>query len=65
MLYMLTGTEVLFLKDLVEQLSGLADTSDYTREEVEMAIELLNKLQPVETEQYLDFIESFETTEED
>ncbi len=65
MLYMLTGTEVLFLKDLVEQLSGLSDPSEYTAEEVEMALELLNKLQPVETEKYLNFIDSFETTKED
>lgn len=62
---MLTASEIVFLKDLVQQLSDLADTSDYTDREIDLAMELLNRLEPIDTDKFVDFLESYETIEED
>lgn len=63
MVYMLTATEVLFLKELIEHLSALSDPSEYTWNEVETAMELLNRLESVETDSFLDYIQSIEDDE--
>lgn len=52
---MLTASEVLFLKDLIEQLASLSDASEYTENEVDEALELLEKVTPIKTEDYLQF----------
>lgn len=54
---MLTESEVIFIKDLLEQLSSAADPSEYTQEEVNLALELLNKLQPISTDRYFDLLD--------
>lgn len=52
---MLTATEVDFIKDVIEQLSSIADPSEYTDREVEEAIEILDKLKPYSTEDFIGF----------
>ena len=52
MIYMLTFTEVNFLKELLEQLASVADISDYTEQEVEEALEILNKVKPINIKDY-------------
>lgn len=54
---MLTATEIVFIKELIEQLSSLSEPSDYTLKEVEVAMELLNRLEPIDTEKFLKFSE--------
>ena len=61
---MLTASEIVFLKDLVQQLAGLADPSEYTENEVDLAMELLNRLEPIETEQFLEAMETMYPQEE-
>ena len=53
MIYLVTATEINFIKELLEQLSGVADTAEYTEREVEEALEILNSLKPIKTEDYL------------
>lgn len=53
MIYMLTATEVNFIKEVLEQLSLVADPSEYTEREVEEALEILNSIKPIKTEDYL------------
>lgn len=55
---MLTATEIVFLKDIIEQLAVLADPSDYTQSEIDQALELIDTLEPIETEDYLKAMET-------
>lgn len=64
MLYMLTATEVIFIKELLEHLAALADPCDYTVNEVDTALELLNRLESIETDSFLDYIQSIEIEED-
>lgn len=59
---MLTATEVVFLKDLIQQLSALAEVSEYTQNEIDEALELIDSLKPLKTE---DFLEVMEKEKED
>ena len=61
---MLTATEVIFIKELLENLAVLADASAYTRNEVDTALELLNRLESIETEDFLDYMQSIEDNED-
>lgn len=47
---MLTATEVVFLKDLIEHLGALSEASEHTSNEVDLALEMLNRIEPVDTE---------------
>ncbi len=47
---MLTALEIQHIKDVITDLTALADPSDYTRSEIEQALELLNKLEPIDCE---------------
>jgi hypothetical protein len=61
---MLTATELSFVKELIEQLAELADPSEYTQNEVSLALELLNRIEPLETNAVLDLLDSIEELEE-
>lgn len=52
---MLTSVEIIFIKELIEQLSEISDISEYTEGEVQEALELLDALLPIETETALDY----------
>lgn len=67
MFYMLTATEVVFIKDLIEDLCDAAGNSYgdcyITRKDVNTALELLNKIEPIETEAVLELLDSIEEEE--
>ena len=50
---MLTKTEVQHLKDVIADLMAVANPGEYNEEEAHQAIELLAKLDPMETEEIL------------
>ena len=51
--YMLTATEVLHIKNVIQDLLAIADPSEYTEQDVHHAIELLDKIKPLDTEEVL------------
>ena len=53
---MLTSAEIYYIKDIIQQLAALVDSSEYTEKEVEDVLELLDSLKPTKTEEYLDCI---------
>jgi hypothetical protein len=57
MIYMLTATEIVFIKDIIEQLATISEPSEYVKGEVTLALELLNKIEPVDTEKVLELFE--------
>lgn len=61
---MLTASEILFIKDLVQHLADVSDLSDYTSKEIDLALELLNRLEPVDTDKFIDFMDQYEEEEE-
>ena len=50
MFNLITTLEVNQIKDTLEELSALANPSEYSKNEVEELIELLSSLQPLDTE---------------
>lgn len=52
MFYMISSTEIAFIRDMFEQLADLSweELSDFSKQEVLQALSLLNKLSPVETD---------------
>ncbi len=50
MFNLITTLEVNQIKDTLEELSSLANPSEYSKNEVEELIELLSSLQPLDTE---------------
>jgi len=46
-LYMLTHTEIVLIKEVIEQLAALANPSEFSEGEVREALTLLNKIEPV------------------
>jgi len=50
MFNLITTLEVNQIKDTLEELSALADPSEYSKEEVDELIELIGSLQPLDTE---------------
>lgn len=71
MFYMLTATEVVFIKDLIIDLSdGIEEqvsepVASIWKKEVDTALELLNKIEPIDTESVLDLLDSIEDKEHD
>ncbi len=55
--YMLTATEVQHIKDVLTELMGCAEPGSYNDEEVHQAINLLSKLEALDTEQVLTTLE--------
>ncbi len=53
MFNLITTLEVNQIKDTLEELSTLANPSEYSKNEVEELIELLSSLQPLDTETVL------------
>ncbi len=53
MFNLITTLEVNQIKDTLEELSALANPSEYSKNEVEELIELLSSLQPLDTETVL------------
>jgi hypothetical protein len=51
--YMLTATEVQHIKNTFQDLLAIADPSEYTEQDVHHAIELLDKIRPLDTEEVL------------
>lgn len=51
---MLTSLEITFIRDIIKDLTALVEPSEYTKEEVDQALELLNKLQPIDCEKGLE-----------
>ena len=47
---MLTALEVQHIKDVISDLSAIADPSEFTLGEAEEALELLSKLEPIDCE---------------
>lgn len=60
MIYMFTATEVIFLKQLIEDLSSTADESSYTSHEIDQAMELLNNVTPIDTERALSMFDDID-----
>ena len=54
MFHLITSLEVNQIKDTLEELSSLANTSEYREEEVTQLIELLSSLTPLNTELVLE-----------
>lgn len=50
MFNLITTLEVNQIKDTLEELSALANPSEYSKNEVEELLELLSSLQPLDTE---------------
>ena len=44
---MLTHTEIVLIKEVIEQLAALANPSEFSEGEVREALTLLNKIEPV------------------
>ena len=64
MLYMLTATEIVFIKDLIEELNEYYDDLTGKRlKGVDTALELLNRIEPIETEAVLNLLDSIEEEE--
>lgn len=51
--YMLTATEVQHIKNVIQDLMALADASEYTEKEAHDAIEILDKIKPLDTEEVI------------
>ena len=51
--YMLTATEVQHLKEVITELMAVANPGEYNEEEAHQAIELLSKLNAMDTEEVL------------
>lgn len=62
-IYMITGGEIRFIQDLLEELLALADTSEYYAKEVSDAIELLEKLKQYDTAKVVEYFKSLEEEE--
>lgn len=60
---MITGGEIRFIQDLLEELLALADTSEYYAKEVSDAIELLEKLKQYDTAKVVEYFKSLEEEE--
>ncbi len=56
---MITQGEIFFIKELIVELSALADPSEYIEGEVQEAIDLLNKLSRYNLEQVMQMVEVF------
>lgn len=54
MFHLITSLEVNQIKDTLEELSSLANSSEYREEEVTQLIELLSSLTPLNTELVLE-----------
>ena len=50
---MLTATEVQHIKNVIQDLLALADASEYTGKEAHDAIEILDKIKPLDTEEVI------------
>ena len=57
--FMITQGEIFFIKELIVELSALADPSEYIEGEVQEAIDLLNKLSRYNLEQVMQMVEVF------
>lgn len=51
---MLTATEIGFIRNIIQELTALADPSEYRREEVKEVLAMLKKIPPLETEVVLE-----------
>lgn len=61
---MLTATEIVFIKDLIEELNEYYDDLTGKRlKGVDTALELLNRIEPIETEAVLNLLDSIEEEE--
>jgi hypothetical protein len=56
---MITQGEIFFIKELIVELSALADPSEYIEGEVQEAIDLLDKLSRYNLEQVMQMVEVF------
>ena len=59
--YMLTATEVQHIKNVIQDLMALADASEYTEQDAHQAIEILNKIKPLDTEEVLLGLDELQT----
>lgn len=57
---MLTANEVQFLKNVFQDLLAIADPSEYTEQDAHHAIELLDKIKPLDTEEVLQGLNELE-----
>ncbi len=57
--FMITQGEIFFIKELIVELSALADPSEYIEGEVQEAIDLLDKLSRYNLEQVMQMVEVF------
>jgi len=55
--FMITQGEIFFIKELIVELSALADPSEYIEGEVEEAVELLEKLAGYDLENVMKVVE--------
>ena len=57
---MLTAGEVLHIKTVIQDLLAIADPSEYTEQDVHHAIDLLDKIRPLDTEEVLQGLSDLE-----
>lgn len=62
---MITGGEIRFIQDLLEELLALSDTSEYYAKEVSDAIELLDKLKKYDTKKVVEYFETIKEEEDE
>lgn len=67
MFYMLTSTEIIFIKDLINNLYDIvSDQGGYDSikreigKDIDLGLELLNRLEPIDTESVLDLLDPLE-----
>jgi hypothetical protein len=60
----INDTDVAYVKELLYELSILADPADYTKDEVEGITEMLDNLETIDVEAYL-ALSSYKPKEED
>jgi hypothetical protein len=53
---LITNSEINYIKDLLEEMTVLADPNEYSREEVVQACNLLDSLVEIDTEAYTVFV---------